>query len=196
VRIDSTATNVSEGSAGGDNPPPHRTSIRTRTDSCRDLRAYRSPQTSSAERSIRKSTHPQLLRMRSTKWRWFESSEKGGLRRRCVSALRATSEKRTCRHRSQPCRSQLPRAIINLVAVSTIGRMVRDMPAARRRDPAPVRRRGLVNRRVHTLAGMSDESGLLETFERRDGRRPRPPPGPNQVGEARAGVRAHQQQGF
>src|SRR6516164_4705298 len=69
--------------------------------------------------------------------------------------------------------------------------MARDMAAAQGLDPGRFLGRGLVDRRVHTLARMLDEPGLLEALERQDGRCPRPPPEPDEVGEARARVGAH-----
>src|SRR6516165_8637445 len=69
--------------------------------------------------------------------------------------------------------------------------MARDMAAAQGLDPGRFRRRGLVDRRVHTLAGMLDKPGLLETLERQDGRRPRPPAEPDELAEARARIGAH-----
>ena len=44
----------------------------------------------------------------------------------------------------------------HLVADPTVGRMARNMPAAQGLDPGRFRRRGLVDHRVHTLAGMLD----------------------------------------
>ena len=78
-----------------------------------------------------------------------------------------------------------------IVSDPTVGRMARDMAAAQGLDPGRFRRRGLVDRRVHALAGMLYEPRLLETLERQDGRRPRPPPEADEVGEARARIGAH-----
>jgi hypothetical protein len=47
---------------------------------------------------------------------------------------------------------------------------------------------------ILAVTGMLDEPGLLEPFERGDGRRPWPPPEPDEVGETRVRVGAHQRE--
>ena len=78
-----------------------------------------------------------------------------------------------------------------LIADPTIGRMARDTPTAHGLDPSRFRCRNLVDYPVLALTGMLDEPRILEPLERGDGRRPRPPPEPDEVGEARARIGAH-----
>jgi hypothetical protein len=55
------------------------------------------------------------------------------------------------------------------------------MAAAQGLNPRRFRRRSLAERSVHALAGMLDQSGLLEALERGDGRGAGPPPQPDEA---------------